>query len=395
MQGSIRKYSTKSGVRYLVLVDLGPDPVTGKRRQPSKSFRTKKDAEAALAQWVADIERGTAVDSSKITVSEYLSHWLAAKEWKSNRTREDYTEVCERYLIPTLGAIKLSELRPPHIEKMLAALRERGLKRRRLYAYQVLRAALNKAERAGEIARNPIRGVEAPSSEAVTERPVDHGVVDEDAEEVRALSHEEAGRFLTAAETGRHAALFALALDSGMRPGEYLALRWADLSDDCRTVRVRSAVEVLDAGPKIKNRLKTKLSRRTIPLAPGTAELLRAHKVHQAAERLMVGAEWKDMGLVFANERGGLLDYNNLVRRHFKPLLKAAGIDSSHRLYNLRHTCATLLLQDGENVVTVSRRLGHSKVSQTLDTYAHCLEEHQEIATDRVQRMLFGERRAV
>jgi integrase len=98
---------------------------------------------------------------------------------------------------------------------------------------------------------------------------------------------------------------------------------------------------------------------------------------------------------VFTNERRGLLRQANLRRRHFKALLKAAGIDPHRfRLYDLRHTCATLLLQNGESIRTVTDRLGHADTVLTLRTYSHCLPEHQQAATERLGRLLFGAHQA-
>jgi integrase len=120
--------------------------------------------------------------------------------------------------------------------------------------------------------------------------------------------------------------------------------------------------------------------RRSLPSANGrttvgrgahTAELPLAHRDRLEFEGHAAGSNWQDLNLVFPNEDGGLLNPGNLNRRHFKPLLRAAGIDDSHRPYDLRHTMATLLLNAGVNIKTVSARLGHANIVLTLNTYAH------------------------
>jgi integrase len=101
------------------------------------------------------------------------------------------------------------------------------------------------------------------------------------------------------------------------------------------------------------------------------------------------GKEWQDFNLVFTSEGGTPIHERNLLRRYFKPALTQAGLSSDMRLYDLRHTCATLLLADGENLKVVSERLGHSSITLTADVYAHVSESMQRQATDRMERMLY------
>src|SRR5690606_21203271 len=117
-------------------------------------------------------------------------------------------------------------------------------------------------------------------------------------------------------------------------------------------------------------------------------QALRAHRARQAEERLAAGARYENLDLVFATSEGRPLDERNLVRRHFKPLLRKAGLPDTIRLYDLRHTCATLLLAGGEHPKVVSERLGHASVTLTLDTYSHVLPDMQQRSVDILERML-------
>ena len=110
----------------------------------------------------------------------------------------------------------------------------------------------------------------------------------------------------------------------------------------------------------------------------------------QLKHNVRTGEGYHDHGFVFATTIGEPLRKNNVVRRHFKPLLESAGLPSEIRFYDLRHTCATLLLQAGENPKVVSERLGHSSVTITLDTYSHVLPHMQQSATDKLESMLFA-----
>lgn len=117
---------------------------------------------------------------------------------------------------------------------------------------------------------------------------------------------------------------------------------------------------------------------------------LKRHRARQAEERLGVGSEYNGkLDLVFANRRGEPLDHRSVVRRHFKPLVAAAGL-APLRPYDLRHTCATLLLAGGEHPKVVAERLGHSSTVLTMDVYSHVLPDMQEAAADKLERILFG-----
>jgi integrase len=208
--------------------------------------------------------------------------------------------------------------------------------------------------------------------------------------EMKSFSPEEADRFLKAAAEDRWGTLWAVALTTGMRPGEYLALRWPDVDLNAGTVTVRRAlVRRKDGGWEFEEP-KTDRGRRTIPLPPTVIASLAEHKRKQAEERLAKGPAYESQGLVFATSTGQPLDQINLSRRHFKPILKAAGLPSDFRVYDLRHSCATLLLAAGENPKVVSERLGHASITLTLDIYSHVLPSMQQQAAERLEAILFN-----
>ena len=198
---------------------------------------------------------------------------------------------------------------------------------------------------------------------------------------MHAFTPDEAKRFLGAARGTRHGVLFTLALDSGMRPSEYLALKWSDVDFKRGTVTVQRSVTFTRGGWSFTE-TKTPRSRRTVPLTSATLDGLRFHKARQAEERLRLGEHWHDHGLVFTDCTGEPIDRHNLNHRHFKPLLSTADLGGHFRLYDLRHACATLLLQKGINPKVVSGRLGHASIVQTLDTYSHVLPDMQQAAVD-------------
>lgn len=176
-----------------------------------------------------------------------------------------------------------------------------------------------------------------------------------------------------------------------MRPQEYLALKWSDLDLVKRCATVRRAI-VWSQKKGIGwhfDEPKTTRSRRTMPLPQSTVTALIEHKRHQAEERLRAGSEWQDHGLVFTTILGSPLNIPALTKQAFKPALGAADLPA-FRLYDLRHSHATLLLSNGENAKVASERLGHSTIVLTLDTYSHVLPDMQRQAADRIEQLLFA-----
>ena len=136
--------------------------------------------------------------------------------------------------------------------------------------------------------------------------------------------------------------------------------------------------------------MKTARSRRAIPLPASAVRALAEHRRRQAEERLKLGPDYQQHDLVFATPEGGPLASRNLKRRHFRPILERAKLPADFRLYDLRHSCATLLLAAGEHPKVVSERLGHATITLTLDVYSHVLPTMQEAASEKLEQMLFA-----
>jgi integrase len=207
--------------------------------------------------------------------------------------------------------------------------------------------------------------------------------------ERRVLSVEEAISFIEAADVMPHGLIFVFALLSGMRPEEYLGLQWADVDLERRTVQVKRALVWHKRSWSFEDP-KTARSRRTVSLPRPLVEKLKAHRRAQAEQRLKLGSSWEALDLVFCSEIGSPLQIPNITYRYYRPILKKAELPHL-RLYDLRHSCATLLLTADENPKVVSERLGHSSIVQTLDTYSHVLPTMQQQATARLESLLYDE----
>lgn len=372
MAGQIIKRGDRT---WLIRIFMGRDAI-GKQKFHHKTIHgTKRDAERYLVAVRREMDLGVFVEPSVMSVNEYFDRWLrdAARPRVSRRTADGYAGLLERYIREPLGHKQLDKVQPLDIQKVYGEMLARGLSARLVrHAHSALHNALKQAVKWGLLSRNPSDLVELPK--------VQH-------KERRVLSAEEAQDFLEAATVMPHGLIFEFALLTGMRPEEYLALQWSDVNVERCTAQVRRAL-VRHKKSWSFEEPKTARSRRTIYLPAPLLEKLMAHKRKQAEARLKLGALWQAFDLVFCSEEGTPLSIPNLTYRYFRPILTEAKLPQI-RLYDLRHSCATLLLIAEENPKVVSERLGHSTIVLTLDTYSHVLPTMQQSATARLERMLY------
>lgn len=353
----------------------------GTRKSYSKTFKgDKKDAQKVLNEMLRNSDLGLLGNSNRQTVNEFLDFWLSsiAKPRLQYRTYKDYTDLLVRYVRPSLGNTKLCDLKAIHIQQLYSEMQAKGLSARTVrYAHAVLSSSLRSAVELDILTRNVAKLVQLPKQLQ---------------KEMDVLSKEEAIDFLHALEGERYGTMFSFAIATGMRPEEYFGLQWKDIDFERGTATVqRAVVRFRKGGGWQFSQPKTSKSRRTIPLPTETVDQLRKHRKAQLEERMSMGSIWNDYDLVFTSEIGTPLNPPN-VTRAFKKLLTKAKIRSSIRLYDLRHTTATLLLQAGVNPKVVSERLGHSTISLTLDVYSHVLPTMQEDATAQLQEMIFSKK---
>ncbi len=196
--------------------------------------------------------------------------------------------------------------------------------------------------------------------------------------ELRTLNPGQVRALCAAAAGDRFEALFVVAVTTGLRQGELLALRWRDVNLDAATLQVTGTLTRDDQGLAV-TAPKTARSRRQVVLAPPSVAALIRHRSLQAVERERMGAIWVDHDLVFPNVIGGPMQRDHLIRRHFVPLLRRAGLPTL-RFHDLRHTAATLLLGGGVHPKIAAEMLGHTTVAITLNRYSHVTETMQREA---------------
>lgn len=368
---SAQKRTGKTGVRWLAVVDGQRDAITGRRRQLKKTFETKRDAERWERETRAAIDRGDYLEPSTATVAEYLRQWLGSVANLRPATRDRYERVVRNQLIPPLGAIPLAKLTPLHVQHFYAGLLADGLSSTTVALYHgILHHALDQAVKWRLIPRNVCDAVDAP-------RPQNP--------EMRTWTPEQARTFLAATADDSLAAFWRLALNTGMRRGELLALRWDDLDLDRATLAVRRTL-TRGADGLVFGEPKTRSGKRAIALPASCVTALREHRRRQLARRLELGPAWHDTDLVFERGDGRVL-HPNVSGRAFRRLVAELGLPAI-RFHDLRHTAATLMLANGEHPKVVQERLGHNDISMTLNRYSHVTMDMQREAANRLDALL-------
>lgn len=354
-EGSI--YKRKDG-RWSAAVTLGYE--NGMLKRKSLYGKTRAEVQNKLTATLNDIRQGIPIVTQQQTVSEFLDRWLSdcVKPSVRPKTYRSYEQLVRIHLKPALGKHRLEKLAPQHVQHFMNDRLEKKLSPRTVqYLRAVLRKALYQALKWNLVARNVATLVDSPK----VERP-----------EIRPMFPDEAKKFLKAIKGHRLEALFSVALAMGLRQGEALGLRWEDIDWDARIIRVRNSLQRINKRLELSE-LKTKNSRRDLPLIDTVLKALKAHRSRQLKEKLAAGSHWQDTGFVFTTSIGTPLDARNVVRS-YHALLEDAKL-SAHRFHDLRHSCASLLLAQGVPLKVVSEILGHSQMSITADYYAHIAPE--------------------
>lgn len=329
--------------------------------------KTRQEVATKLSAAQRHLDQGLPLVAERQTVEQFLASWLETRRAELVvETWRRYEQCVRLHINPQVGHVKLARLTPQQIQHVYARCLAEGLSTTTTrHVHAVLHRALESAVRLGLVARNVADMVDAPRKQRV---------------EIHPLTREESRQLLATAEGDRLETLFVLALATGMRQGELLALRWRDIDLERGRLSVMATLKRRE-GRAVWAQTKTKQSRRQISLAPPVVEALRQHRHRQRIERLAAGAawqEWEDLGLVFVDEIGmPLTDWH--IRNRLWRLLRQASAPRV-RFHDLRHTCATLLLSQGVNPKIVSEMLGHSSVAITLDIYSHVLPDMQQDA---------------
>jgi integrase len=370
-EGSI--YKAKDG-RWVAAITLE------NRKRKVFYGKTRKEVQEKLKQALHEQQQGTLVTASQQTLEKYLLQWLEDRRVSVRaRTYERYEEYVRLHIVPVIGRVQLQKLTAQNVQALYTKKLKEGLSPTTVNTlHAMLHKALSDAVRLGLIARNVCDMVTAP-------RRAYH--------EITPLTIEQAQQLLAMVKGHKLEALFVLALTTGMRRGEVLALKWQDINFVQGTLQVRRMLSRVptklakETGQHyIEAEPKTERSRRSIVLAPLALEALREHRKRQFLAMAEAGAEWQDNDLVFCTSLGTPLNPNHVLEK-FKALLQQAGLPDM-RFHDLRHSAATILLDTGVHPKVVQEMLGHNQISMTMDIYSHVLPTMQQDAAKKLNDVL-------
>lgn len=384
MRGSIQKRKAKNGaLSYSILFDVPPKLGKLRRQRRISGFSTRKLAERKLRDLLSRIEAGKYFEATTLTVAEYGDQWLAAlKRTVRARTHLTYTRWFKDHIGPRIGHLALPAIKSHHLIELYMALLEGGRKKKKEgkpaglhprsvgHTHRVASLLFASAVERGLIEKNPCAEIARKHLPRVPKI------------EERVLDESEARSLIGAANGTRLFPFVVLALYTGARKGELLALTWqrADLDSG----RITIAHTLADDGSL--GEVKRERSRRTIVVPQAAISVLRAHKAAQASQRLAKGPLYEDRGFVFADELGKPWKCQS-IGTLFRAIVKRAGLDVRVHPHTCRHTFASLALKAGVPITTLAATLGHD-VQTLMSIYSHHIPSAEDTAAKAMQNAL-------
>lgn len=372
-EGTMRQ---RSNGRWEGRYTIGIDPVTGHAVQKSVSGKTQAECRAKMQKAIEESRNLVIRSEGEYTVGEWCRQWfeIYSKPHLRPNTANGYQNILFHQIVPAIGQIKLRELTPIQIQKMYNDIKSGG--RIRLTGQRDNHALSNSYVRSVHmLLHNCLQ-------QAVRERLIHHNPCDncripkKDRVEMKIIPPEQIGRYLREAERYGVLPIFYLELTSGLRRGELLALRWDDVDVATGIITVNKQVSRIN-GALVVSDPKTNNSIRKVAVPKRTVELLvQEHNLHP------------DSPYLFMSPRTGGMWSPDSVSRIHKELLAKAGMDTRVRFHDLRHTFATLAMQNGVDPKTLSGMLGHSSAAFTLDTYTHVTHQMQQAAAEKMDHFM-------
>jgi integrase len=339
----------------------------------SKTHDTRKEAQEWVYETTGQIKRGLTYKGANTTFGEFMEEWLRSiRSSVKQRTWSYYNTVTSTHIMAALGDIKFKDLKPAHIQALYHSMEDSGVGIHVIRkAHTILHSALQHATVQGYTVRNPASATIPPA---------------EPEKEMRILDESQVSQLLIVTKDSRLGALLHVAVATGMRQMELLGLQWTDIDWLKKTLTVQRQLKRGRALDVQYTKPKTAHGMRLLALGESTIMVLQEHYNRQQLERQFAGDKWQENNLVFPTSRGTPWNPRNL-RRDFEKALQAAGLPQI-RFHDLRHTAASLMLNHGIPVIVVSRRLGHSRPSITMDVYGHLIPGLQQQAADKIDELI-------
>jgi integrase len=368
-EGSV--YYVAARKRWVAEISLGP----GKRKR--YSFKSKQEALKKKNEALRELEQGTLATGPQQKLEDYLENWIenVHKELVRLSTYVKYKKLL-KYIKADLGHVYLQKLTPEQVQAFYRKKSKDGLASKTINSiHGVLHLALDNAVRWNYISRNVCDLVSPPRIVSREGTP---------------LTLEQARSLVESVHDHRLKVLIVMAVITGMRRGELLALRWSDIDFDRRILVVAHTVDYIPKYGYVESAPKTAKGKRSIRFPSFLNDMLREHHANLLEQKVRQGDNWEQRDLVFPDLRGGYFNPNYLLRM-FKKILIEANIPHMH-FHDLRHSAATILMGMGINLKVIQELLGHSDVAITLRLYSHLLPSMQQDVVDKWESEFEGKK---
>jgi integrase len=385
-EGSIRK---KGNGRWEARFTIGHDPISGKQIQKSVYGKTREETSKKLNEILNSVSNGTFVEPSKMKTGEWIESWLNnyAKMAIKESTFENYSVLTKVHILPRIGSITLNNLKTKDLQQFYNNIFESGKAPRKSssseasglsvstikHIHNIIHQSLAQALKEGLIRSNTDEACVMPKAEK---------------KKINTLPMEDISLFLNEASKGNHYSMYYLDLCTGLRRGELLGLKWEDIDFVENTLIIKRQLTRM-SNKLILSSLKTQNSYRTVKIPDSAIDVLKSHQEFQNVLKEKAGMIWEESGLIFCNEIGKPLDPSG-VYHNFKRLIKRLGFNDN-RFHDLRHTFATISLQNGVDIKTIQESLGHSNAAFTLQVYGHVSKQMQNTAAKKIDDFMIAQ----
>jgi integrase len=366
--------------RWMGAVTVGTDPETGK---PDRKFiygKKRKEVARKMTELKQKLFDGSYVKQSEIKLGEWLTRWNEGRKSQvAYKTYRSYKIWMDKHIIPELGDVKLKDLKARQIQNLLNKKIERrspdndkGLSVNSVkHIYATIHTALNQAVKEQLIVRNVAASVSPPKKQ--------------EEKKLQTWTKEEVNKFLAQAKKHKYFIIYYLAVNTGMRRGELIGLKWSDIDFKKKRLEVNRQVQRTDEGLIFKQP-KSKAGYRVIPITTDVVKQLKKQKIRQSEKKLALGSNYNgELDLICSNMVGNPIEPTKIYK-YYKEISRAADLPEI-RFHDLRHTFATLFLQSNGNIKTLQQILGHSSISVTMDTYSHVTDEMLDSAAKNIEMM--------
>ncbi len=385
MAGSIQN---RGNNKYFLTISCGYDG-SGRRIRHTRTVEASspRDAEKKLALFIAEIEKGQYMDSPKLTFAEFIRKWLEeyAERNLAPKTLLSYRKELENRIIPALGAIKLNKLKPVHLIQFYNNLCEDGMRKdgkpgglsgkTQLYYHHIISSILKDAVQWQIIENNPAEKVKPPKA---TKKRIEFY---DDIQTAKMLA------LLDGVEL-KWKTIVYVALFTGMRKGEIMGLEWQDIDFEKGIINIERTSQYVSGIGVITKEPKNETSKRVISAPQTLLQLLKQYKTCQTEQRMKVANLWQESNRLFTTCNGSPM-FPDSISNWFCDFIKENNLPHI-TFHGLRHTSASILIDQGLNIKAVSNRLGHANTSTTMNIYAHALKSADKQAADIMDNMFIS-----